>query len=99
MSSLKKLLKEQKNFSKKTFGKDYKLSSVLAHLRKETKEIEKDPDDIEEWADAFLLLSDGLWRAGHSFEDLLKASKEKLEKNKRRKWGKPNNEGVVEHIK
>lgn len=97
MKEIEEFLKDQKEFSKKTFGKDYKISSVMSHLRKETKEIEKTPKDVEEWADAFLLLLDGLWRSGFSFSDLFKAAKRKLEKNKKRKWGKPSSDGVIEH--
>lgn len=70
-----------------------KASSKAEHLRREAEELCKAPRDVEEMADIFILLShacDGL--------DLRTAVRAKLEKNKLRKWGKPDADGVVEHV-
>lgn len=67
--------------------------SKSAHLLKEAIELRQQPDDVEEMADVFLLLahlSDG--------HDLVGAARAKLDKNRRRVWGKPDADGVVEHV-
>jgi hypothetical protein len=46
-----------------------------------------------------LLVLDAGWRHGHSLQDLLDFADEKLEINKRRKWGKMDKNGVCKHIK
>lgn len=68
--------------------------SKAAHLEREAKELRRDPLDVEEMADVFILLchlSDGY--------DLAGAVRAKLEKNKRRAWGEPDADGVVEHVR
>lgn len=98
MKKLNKFLSEQKKFSEKTFGKDYPLKSVLKHLGKEVKEVIANPDDMEEWADVFILLMDAMMRNNISFKKILKASNEKLKKNKKRQW-KKGKDGVMHHKK
>jgi hypothetical protein len=69
-------------------------ASKAAHLAREAEELRNDPADVREMADVFLLLShisDGY--------DLVAAAREKLEENKRRSWGQPDAEGVVEHVR
>lgn len=54
---------------------------------------------IEEYADCFMLLLDSVHHYGLNAEILLAATRGKLEVNKQRKWGKPDENGVVEHVR
>jgi hypothetical protein len=59
----------------------------------------KDREFIElAFADCFILLLDCASRISINAESLLKAIKTKLEINKNRVWGKPDENGVIEHI-
>ena len=51
-----------------------------------------------EFADCFMLLLDSAHHFGLTAENLLELTREKLEINKKREWGKPDDNGVVEHI-
>ena len=52
-----------------------------------------------EFADCFMLILDAVHHFGMSATLLCHYTEKKLEINKKRKWGKPDNNGVVEHIK
>ncbi|KAF0199015.1 MAG: hypothetical protein FD170_3943 [Bacteroidetes bacterium] len=52
-----------------------------------------------EYADCFMLLLDSAYHFGLDAKTLIAFTKQKLEINKARKWGKPDANGVVEHIK
>ncbi len=52
-----------------------------------------------EFADCFMLLLDSAKHHGLSAEALIELTKKKLEINKARKWGQPDENGVVEHIR
>jgi len=52
-----------------------------------------------EFADCFMLLLDSAHHANFTADELINAALEKLEVNKKRTWGKPDENGVVEHIK
>lgn len=52
-----------------------------------------------EFADCFMLLLDSAHHFDLRAKDLIRLTREKLEINKTRKWGKPDSNGVVEHIK
>ncbi len=52
-----------------------------------------------EFADCFMLLFDSAHHIGISANEIINISRAKLEINKKRKWGKPDKNGVVEHIK
>jgi phosphoribosyl-ATP pyrophosphohydrolase len=54
---------------------------------------------LMESVDCFTLLLDVLAHEQMDVKDLMKGSIEKLEINKKRKWGKPDENGVIEHIK
>lgn len=60
------LLKEQHEWSLKTFGPNQRTAGVLDHLQKEIEEVSAQPDDLAEWADCLLLAVDGAMRAGAS---------------------------------
>lgn len=83
----------EKTFPKRTF------SSILRHLESEIKELEKQPTDIMEFADCLMLLIDAASFQSIHLSDIITATREKLEINKKRKWGRPNAEGYVEHLK
>lgn len=52
-----------------------------------------------EFADCFMLILDAASHFGMTANDLFMVTKEKLEINKTREWGKPDENGVVEHIR
>ena len=72
-----------------------RVESVLAHFQKEVKELVESRDP-EELADCILLLIHFAHKKGVSLRDAVRA---KFEINKRRKWGKPDAQGVVEHVR
>lgn len=96
-SLIEKLFREHEAFSMSTFG-DRPPTAPLHHLKKEIKECIKEPYDLEEYADCFLLLLDALRLAGFNVDNLVNKSFEKLEINKRRTWGEPDKNGAFQHI-
>jgi NTP pyrophosphatase (non-canonical NTP hydrolase) len=52
-----------------------------------------------EYADCMMLLLDSAHHFGLTADRLLHITKQKLEVNKQRKWGKPDCNGVVEHVR
>ena len=68
--------------------------SWVAHLRKEVAEL-AESHDPQEAADCLILL---LGHAHINGYDLLLEAQAKMEINRRRKWGEPDAEGVVEHV-
>lgn len=87
--------------SQQLFGKDSERgpSAPAHHLLKEAKELVDHPTDISEMADVFNLLMDVCRRSGHDIRDLLKAVDYKLDVLLTRKWGQPDENGVIEHIR
>jgi predicted house-cleaning noncanonical NTP pyrophosphatase (MazG superfamily) len=77
---------------------DYSVQGKLEHLEEEVLELMAQPDDLEEWADCFILLFDAARKKGLSHTDILSAIRAKHEKNKARKWAQSTN-GVYHHIK
>jgi NTP pyrophosphatase (non-canonical NTP hydrolase) len=77
-------------------------TSIVAHLRREVEELAATthlgPPDAEEAeaADCFLLLLHLAHRRGYS---LLGAAHGKFAENRARRWGQPDAEGVVEHVR
>ncbi len=97
---MRRLQLEAFRWSSETFGSDAVRGpeAPLAHLRKEIDEVLADPTDIEEWADVLLLVLDGISRAGYSTDAVEHAAWAKLDKNRKRKWGPPNEQGFSEHV-
>ncbi len=85
-------------WGKKTFP-HATLSTILAHLRAELKEVEDNPKDPLEWADVLMLILQAAHREGFTMEHLFEACETKFQINQQRQWGKPNSEGFSEHIK
>ena len=75
-------------------------SNEVGHLEKlkvEADEAIEHSDDIFEYADCLLTLFAASSKAGFTFEDITKASEEKLEILKKRKW-KIGDNGLYQHI-
>jgi hypothetical protein len=87
--------------------------SAANHLREEVEELiasisnengignsahEKHTEIISEYADCFLLLFGSASLYGLPYEAICHAINEKMEVNKKRKWGDVNAEGYVKHI-
>jgi len=94
---------EVTDWQKETFGESTALSKI-AHLKEEVEELETDvfhqaKDRRLEFADCFLLLFGAAKADGMSYEDICDAIDEKMSINRKRKWGKPDENGVVNHIK
>lgn len=86
------------DWSRRTFGEGDRYQGVIEHIRRELKEIEKDPADLEEWVDVVMLAMDGAWRsAGANGVRFWEAFDAKAAKNEKRKWKAPDADGVVEH--
>jgi NTP pyrophosphatase (non-canonical NTP hydrolase) len=100
------LMNEIRTWSDATFGDSRRTISILYHLIKEVPEliesIEKEETVITtlfEFADCFMLLLDAASHHGYKADDILLAMSDKLEINKKRKWGNPDENGVIEHIR
>lgn len=90
-------------WQKETFGQATALSKI-AHLAEELQELVADlksenPNKRLEWADCFILLFGAASCDGMSYDDIRECIYEKMEINLTRQWGKPDENGVVKHIK
>lgn len=93
VESLDALREENIVWANATFGEGAtRRRACWAHMAQEVGELLDAPDDVEEMADVFLLLAHGSQGV-----DLAGAVRAKLEKNKRRQWGQPDADGVVNH--
>jgi hypothetical protein len=93
---------EQAEWSQRTFGGDRERGPIgaLRHLSLEALEAVKDPKDIVEYADCFILLMDAVRRAGFTPTLIIEESLKKLERNKLRTWPAPTGEDEpVEHVR
>jgi hypothetical protein len=79
------------------FGKDRRLDSILKHLKKEVEELIDEPFSVEEYADVGILWLNAASKAGYKVDDLYFAMIGKMMVNRSRKWGKPGENGVIEH--
>ena len=90
-------------WQKKTFGQATTMSK-LNHLAEELIELTQDvknnnPNRRLEFADCFLLLYGAARADGMSYDDIYDCIEEKMVINKKRIWGKPGENGVVNHVK
>ena len=79
-------LYRQRSFSMKTFGPFNRKNAVVEHIRKELREIELAPRDLEEWIDVMILSIEGAFRAGYDPEQIVRALVRKQTKNEARTW-------------
>ena len=109
MNELQDLINEIGRWSESTFSHQNSVSK-LHHLQKEVKELieaielessgNENGNDVHlEFADCFILLLDAARKQGLKAETILSAISEKMEINKARKWGNPDKNGVMEHIR
>ncbi len=85
-----------------TFPNANALSKAL-HLQDEVNELCADlrienPLKRLEYADCFLLLFGSAAADGMTYEDIISCINEKFEINKKRTWGKPDENGIVKHV-
>lgn len=78
-------LKEQAEWSEKTFGPGNRTPGIVEHLREELDEVLED-SDISEWMDIVILALDGAWRSGYSPEQIIEGLEAKTLKNHSRSW-------------
>jgi hypothetical protein len=95
-------LARQAEWSARTFGPGQRTQGVVDHIRKELREIEAAPDDLEEWVDVVILALDGAWRAGGTPEQIIATLAAKQAKNEARQWpdwrtADPNK--AIEHVR
>ncbi len=95
MRDLTEILKEINDWQDTVFKKATP-HSAAAHLRREAEELWDDPYEEEEIADIFILLAGVAHLAG---VDLEGAVERKMAVNRKRTWGEPDKQGVVEHIR
>lgn len=98
-----RLFADISSWQKNTFP-DATANSKLCHLTEEVIELkeaiaENHPDKRLEFADCFLLLFGAAASDGMCYDDIINCIKEKFEIVQKRKWGKPDENGVVKHIK
>lgn len=86
MTDLEAIIQQQIEFSHGTFGPGRRTLGIIKHIKKELKEIENAPTDLEEWIDVLILAMDGAWRAGYYPNEIVAKLKEKMEKNNQREW-------------
>lgn len=82
-------LHRQRDFSERTFGpysRPLRTEGVLDHIKKEVREIEAKPNDLEEWVDLIILACEGALSQGHSPEAIAHAWEAKQTKNEGRTW-------------
>lgn len=89
-------------WQKETFGNATALSKV-EHLKEEVEELSIDlaidgTGKRLEFADCFILLFGAAASDGMTYEDVCNSIDEKMAINRLRKWGKPDENGVVKHI-
>lgn len=105
MKDLQKLQDEINEWADKTFGKDRKASAPIYHLKREISELlealENGNEGLirEEFADCFILILNAAGVVGLTVKDLHHDSLMKMDLNRIRKWGTPDKNGVVEHLK
>lgn len=80
-------LKNQREWSEKTFGPGRRTVGIINHMKKEFEEIKQEPSDLEEWIDLVILSLDGAWRCSNATPDeIINMLVTKSTKNKERKW-------------
>ena len=99
---LRSHLVHQREWSEQTFGPGERAKGVVEHIRKELREIEENPSDLEEWIDVVILALDGAWRSGATPDEIIGTLVGKQAKNEKREWPdwRTFTEGqAIEHVK
>lgn len=103
---------EVHQWADETFGQNRSASSVAHHLVQESNELSEalelfkeyptDKNKIKvhkEFADAFILILNAASKHGLTLENLLTFAQHKMDQNRERIWGEPDEKGVVNHVK
>ena len=98
------LVTELARWSDETFGDHRDPERTLVHLQREVTEalvsVRHELDDTAfEFADLFMLTVDAARRYGLDWDELLWFVEAKHRINLQRTWGKPDADGVVEHVR
>ena len=99
---LQEHLKRQLKFSLETFGPGPRTAGVIDHMRKEIKEIEENPHDLEERIDLIILAFDGALREGFTPLEIIDMLVYKQTKNENRKWPDwrtTSEDRAIEHVR
>ncbi len=99
MTEIQRLQTEAIRWSAKQFGANRGVKGPIAHLIKELKELEENPVDILEHADVLLLVLDIMSQAHKDVDTVIDAAFFKLDINRNREWGEPDEDGCVEHVR
>ena len=99
MSEIQRLQDEIGEWADETFGPKSSPRPALLHLQKEVQEVLDNPDDKVEYADCLMILLDAYRNAGGTADELVAIAFNKLEVNKQREWGPPDENGVCEHVR
>jgi hypothetical protein len=101
MQDLIAFLMRLRVWSSRTFGPGRRADGIVDHIKKELKEVEKDPMDVFEWIDIVLLAFDGAMTAGWTPPEIVKALLEKQRTNELRLWPdwRLHQGKAIEHIK
>lgn len=100
------LFEEITRWQKETFPHGSNVSKLkhleeeIVELMEELKSTSPNPENIRnEYADCFILLFGSAHINGYEYDDIVNLIRDKFEIVKKRKWGKPDEHGVVKHIK
>lgn len=74
------------------------MDEKLTHLCEEIEEARADPANVEEWADAVILVFDAARAAGHTPDQIVLGVRRKFFKNQNRTWER-RDDGVYRHVK
>lgn len=105
----KKMFESITDWQRKTFPYSTPLSRAK-HLRTEIKELifelQKDQlppaneeEILSEFADCFILLFGTAESYGMDYSEICECIRRKMAVNKKRKWGLPDKDGIVNHIR
>lgn len=79
-------LERQKKWSERTFGPYPRWQGVVDHIKRELKEIKKEPTDVREWIDVIILGFDGALGTGVPPQQILEMMELKQYQNEMRTW-------------
>lgn len=104
MEKVQKFMDEVHQWADATFGSERKVTAVLHHLKQEVPELieaieqNKTENEIQlEFADVFILVLNAASKHGLTANDLMLNAELKMAINRNRKWGKADENGVVNH--
>lgn len=108
-AEIQKFMDDNMKWSNETFIPNSTVLSCLHHLKKEVSETIEEVEfadgvggeaaPLMEFADMYILLLESAARKGFTFTQLHTAGVNKMIINRKRTWGKPNEQGFTEHVK